>query len=128
MTTSIKLQEEFSELTNQKLKNTSLLKLHRPLIDLDDKTNFINIFRSYITNLSIIDSSRYYTYHEVGNNEWLDVISYQYYETDNLWWVIALVNNIVNPFEDFGEGIFIKILKSEYIYKILREIEKVGEI
>ncbi len=29
----------------------------------------------------------------------LDLIAYQYYRDVRLWWVIAEVNNIINPFE-----------------------------
>jgi hypothetical protein len=43
----------------------------------------------------------------------LDLISWQYYATPELWWVIAEVNNI-DPFEMF-EGQLLRILPSQYL-------------
>jgi nucleoid-associated protein YgaU len=43
----------------------------------------------------------------------LDLISWKYYSTPELWWVIAEVNNI-NPFE-LEEGQVLRILPSQYL-------------
>lgn len=128
MNKSIKTNKSFKEITGKRLTNTSQLKLFNILKDLKDNEKFINIFRSYIVNESNFDDERYYDVHEVDSSDWLDSISYQYYETANLWWVVAMTNNIVNPFEDISEGDHLRILKSNYLYKILKEIERVGDL
>jgi len=128
MNKSIKTNKSFKEITGKRLNNTSQLKLFNILQDLQDNERFINIFRSYIINESNFDDERYYDIHEVDSSDWLDGISYQYYETDNLWWLIAMTNNIVNPFEDISEGDALRILKPSYLYKILKEIERVGDL
>lgn len=38
----------------------------------------------------------------------IDLISVQHYGTSELWWAIALVNNLANPF-DMSEGQVLKI-------------------
>lgn len=37
-------------------------------------------------------------YHIVGQNERLDTIAYTYYKNSKLWWVIADINQIFDPF------------------------------
>mgnify|MGYP000683358189 CR=1 FL=1 len=128
MNKSIKTNQSFKETTGKRLTNTSQLKLFDLLQDLQDNEKFINIFKSYIVSESNFDDERYYEIHEVDHSDWLDEISYKYYETDNLWWLIAMTNNIVNPFEDVSEGDFLRILKPEYLYKILKEIETIGDL
>lgn len=125
---SIKTNTTFREETGKRLKNTSQLKLFNILQDLDNREKFINIFRCYIVNGSVLDNERFYDSHEIGDNDWPDSISYQYYETESLWWLIMMINNIVNPFEELTEGKQLKILKPQYIYKVLKEIENVGGI
>ena len=54
----------------------------------------------------------------------LDLISWKYYHTPELFWVIAAVNNILNLFE-LKEGTMLRILPLEYIeYKLLRYSEE----
>lgn len=50
----------------------------------------------------------------------LDNVSYMFYGTPELFWVIMLTNDIVNPF-DVPEGTTLRILPYEYVsYSILR--------
>lgn len=39
----------------------------------------------------------------------MDLISYIHYETVNLWWLIAHVNNIMDPITDLEAGMVLKI-------------------
>ena len=52
------------------------------------------------------------------------LISYNYYGTTRLWWLICKINNIqdpsIEPYE-FGE---IKILKKEHVNNILNQLRK----
>jgi len=118
----------FRKETGQKLKNTSFLKLHKILKDFDENQLLINIFRSYVMKDHVFNNKRYYTLYEIGNDQWWDTISYNFYETDSLWWVIATTNDVINPFEELNEGDSLKILKPVYIYKLLKEVEQVGEL
>jgi hypothetical protein len=33
----------------------------------------------------------------------LDKVAYKYYGDESLWWVVAIFNNIVDPFQDFED-------------------------
>jgi hypothetical protein len=124
----IPIDTTFRQETGKKLSNTSQLKMFNMLENLRDNKKFMNIFRSFIVNDSIFNNARYYNLHEVDSSDWLDTIAYQYYENDSLWWIIAMTNNIVNPFEELEEGNFLRILKPQYIYNILKEIQYIGQI
>ena len=116
----------FNEYTKQNLSNSSQLKLFTILDDVSNNTYYLNIFRSYIINMSSLNNNSFYELYEVDNNDWLDNISYKFYNTSQLWWVIAIVNNITNPFEELYPGKVLRILKNSYIYNILKEVRNIG--
>ena len=111
---------KYNEYTKQNLSNSSQLKLFSILDDVS------NIFRSYITNVSSLNNNSFYELYEVDNEDFLDNISFKFYNTPQLWWVICIVNNITNPFEDIYPGKALRILKSSYIYNILKEVRNIG--
>ena len=123
---SIETNTTIREEIGKRIKNTSPLKLYNILRDLTDDIKYINIFKSYVINETNFDDERFYSEHQVDSSDWWDSISYEYYETDNLWWMIAMTNYVVNPFEGLEEGTSLKILKPDYVYKLLKEVEKVG--
>lgn len=62
------------------------------------------------------------TSHLVRENEVnrLDWLSWQYYNTPELWWVIMAVNNIINPF-DIQPDTVLRIIPISYVeYNLLR--------
>lgn len=128
MSKAITHNESYRNVTNKKLSNTSQIKMFNILRDLQDDELFINIFRSYVLNESVFDNERYYELHEVTSTDWFDSIAHEYYQNHNLWWLVAMTNNIVNPFEGLNEGDFIRVLKPEHIYKILKEIQYIGQL
>jgi hypothetical protein len=118
----------FYEITKHYLPNSSQLNLFNILYDPDNREYFLNIFRNYIINEDARVNYLYYLQHEIDNSDFPDTISYNYYETQFLWWVIALFNDIKNPFEEFDEEEtqFLKILKPQYLYQLLTEISMIG--
>jgi hypothetical protein len=44
-----------------------------------------------------------------------------------LWWVIALMNNISNPFEELEAGDELNVLRDEYVYQLTSDLEKIAE-
>jgi|SRR5581483_2149796 len=64
-----------------------------------------NQFFSFTKNISFPESQTD-SFHVVqaGEVNRLDIISNNFYQTPNLWWVIAVANNIVNPFSDVYVG------------------------
>jgi len=97
------------------------------LTDHDKVTRFFNIFRAFTFNEQILFDSSYYTTYEVNNDDWWDNISQRFYRTPNLWWAIAELNGVVSPFEELEAGDNIKILRPEYLYVLMRDIERIAE-
>jgi nucleoid-associated protein YgaU len=121
------LQSDFYKNTGHRLSSSSLLRLFNLLRD-HDETKFMNIFRSYSLNDDVVEDTVYYNSYEVENDDWWDNISFKYYGTPNLWWVICMMNNITNPFEEINPGDNIKILKSEFLYQFLQDVEGMSSL
>lgn len=120
-----KIDTSFYELTDTRLTNLSQLKLFSILQDTVTGDKLMNIFNSYTIDDSVLSTS-YYDSYEVESDDWFEGISYKYYGTVNLWWLIAMLNDVVNPFEFLEPGIEIKILKPTYIYQVIKEIKNIG--
>ena len=118
--------ETFYELTGIQLSNVSMLKLFNILQDIQTDDRFMNIFRSYRVNEEVTTSVVWYELYEVENDDWWDNISYKFYDTPNLWWVCALMNDVTNPFEELSVGDTIKILREPYLYDLFKDMEAIA--
>ena len=123
-----KTKERYQDITGITPKNVSQLKMFNILKDLDKIEYFANIFRTYKLNENYVDDYRYYIQHQVSNTDWWDSISEFYYGTPYLWWVIAAINNVTNPFEELNEGDSIKILKEQHLYRVIRNCVNIGRM
>ena len=121
-----RVNQDYYELTGNRLSSVSFLRLFNILEDSDGE-KFLNIFRFYSVNEDVMSDIMNYTTYEIKEDDWPEFISYIIYDNLNLWWLIYLSNNVLNPFEDFNVGQNIKVLKSQYIPTILREIRQVSE-
>lgn len=101
-----------------------------------DNTRYENIFRLgqindyYFYNITKkvnfpedLDP-QFYTLHITESYLPLTTLSYQFYGTMDLWWVIMLASNITNPIKNIKPGTTLKILKIEVIEEILKRINE----
>lgn len=101
-----------------------------------DKYNFANLFdvvelgeKSYFNigktivfeNVEYIPEGSYYVYEVKFGDSWTN-ISYKYYNTIKLWWIICKFNSIENPFEELQPGIIIKIPNENLVQTVLTNI------
>lgn len=119
--------KSFFELTGVEKSSFSFLRLFNILLDNDRDTKFINIFRSYLANEDIFSDISFFETYEVSNGEYWDNVSHNLYDTPYLWWVIALLNNVSNPFEELEDGDILNVLKDDYIFQLTRDLEKIAE-
>ena len=64
------------------------------------KTTIKNLFEQYkILDRYKRDSSSFYEY-DIQDNELVENISYKFYDNITYWWIIAVFNDIKNPFYD----------------------------
>jgi len=123
-----KTNTSYFEETGIRLSNTSQLKLFPIFLDNDRETKFLNLFRSYKLNEDVQTDVVFFGSYEVSNDEFWDDIAYKLYGIPQLWWVIALINNVVNPFEELSDGDNIKILKEDYIYNLIKDLEELSDL
>lgn len=65
---------------------------------IDDTVNGVRYHETYnVKNIPTTNSDRYVTVDRHNENR-IDVISFEMYGSSLYWWVIALANNIVDPF------------------------------
>lgn len=119
--------ESYFELTGIEKNTFSFLRLFNTLLDEDRETKFLNIFRSYVVNEDISSDISFFETYEASNGEYWDNVSYNLYETPYLWWVIALLNNISNPFEELEAGDQLNVLRDDYVYQLTSDLEKIAE-
>lgn len=101
-----------------------------------DKYDFANVFevinkgeKSYFNlckvvkfNSDEIDESMV-DYYEVLENDTWTIISYKFYKTIKLWWLICKFNEIENPFDKIETGTIIKIPNNDLMNAILSIIK-----
>jgi hypothetical protein len=123
-----KSTKNFYEITKHYLSNSSEINLYPIMFDSAANEHFLNIFRAYIINEDVQNNVLFYSTYEVDDTDWFDIISDKYYETSYLWWLIPLMNNMINPFEDLNPGDNLKVLRNEYVYQVLKEIGMVSNL
>lgn len=82
---------------------------------------FYNILKKIIIPDNI-DSRLFYEV-IITDNIPYTTLSYKYYNTQDLWWLICLVNKITNPINNITPGAKLKILKNDAVNRLLANIE-----
>ena len=113
---------QITELTNIKKLDQYDFANFFNVVNLGEKSYF-NINKTiFFNNMDDISPSYYSTYIIKGGDSWTG-ISFKFYKTIKLWWLICKVNNIVNPFAELIPGKYIKILDISIIDNILSSIK-----
>lgn len=107
--------------TDKKLDQYNFANLFN-VINLGEKSYF-NINKTILfENMDDIPLSYYSSYIIKSGDSWTG-ISFKFYKTIKLWWLICKVNNIKNPFFELTPGKNIKILDISIINDILQSIK-----
>jgi nucleoid-associated protein YgaU len=105
-----------------------------------DKTNLANLFHVYddesLGNLAlrynvnrtfVVDGIEnaskevYQEYTVMSPDTWTN-ISFKFYQTTRLWWLICKMNGIVDPTAEISSGTKLKIMKEKYVKIVLDNI------
>lgn len=70
-----------------------------------------------------LDNS-FFDFFTLNRNIPLTTISYQIYSTTYLWWLIMVVNKILNPYKDLPVGKKIRYIKPEYVKIVIDAITR----
>lgn len=121
-------EKTFFELTGNQISNISQLKLFNILLDEDRQTKFMNIFRVARVNVDVTKDTLFFDTLPVEDADFWDNIAYRLYEVPQLWWILGLMNNTVNPFEELDPGELITVLKEQYVYTLTKDLENLSEL
>jgi hypothetical protein len=86
----------------------------------NDENRFYNLLRS-INIFPANDTSVEDDYSVKLNDTWL-LISYKYYGTIYLWWLVCEYNRVDNPTIQPTHGTVIKLLKPEYVWSVISNL------
>ncbi len=67
------------------------------LNDFESEEVVVDIFRRVVLSKEFLENTYYYETYEVLHGETPEELSYRFYGTPNLYWLILMVNNIVDP-------------------------------
>ena len=123
-----KSNKEFISVAGQRLSVSSRLNIFNILLDTKDNVYFLNIFKSFIMDNKVKENNIFFDIYLAEEDEWWDNISYKYYQSERLWWLICLMNDIVNPFEELEAGQQIKILKEGYLYNVFKNLQEIASL
>ena len=121
-------EKTFFELTGNDISNISQLRLFNILLDEDRQTKFMNIFRVARVNTDVVQDTLFFDTFQVPDADFWDNVSFRIYEIPQLWWILGLMNNTVNPFEELEAGDFLTVLKEEYVYNLTKDLENLSEL
>lgn len=111
---------------NRKLKQSSMLTLF-PLLINENGEYVYNILRPFIVN-DIVFEDKNLDSTVLMYNEWWENISYDQYGFPEGWWMVALTNGVVNPFEEIDPGQTIYMLKSQYLNILYTDIQNIRKL
>lgn len=89
-----------------------------------DNQTALNIFSKYKIFSNYNTNLKFYIEYIVAENDRWDLIAHKIYRSYNLWWVIAMLNNIKNPFEELQTGQILKVIDPSYLPEIMIQIRK----
>ena len=103
----------------------SLLSKYQVLEILNNNEKYYNIWRNWKLSVENKLDYMYFDIYIVKEKAFWENISYEVYNTINYWWILAIFNDVFNPFESLEIGTKLLILKSEYIPTLLKQIQDI---
>jgi nucleoid-associated protein YgaU len=86
----------------------------------ENKYYFYNLLQTVVIPDNL--PANYYTTYKVTYGDTLPYISYKVYGRTDLWWLIAKINNIINPTVSLEPATTFKILVPNIVSTILAQI------
>jgi hypothetical protein len=84
--------------------------------------SYFNLYKNVTFDISDLDPELFENYQVMENDSWTN-ISYKFYGTIKLWWLICKFNNIKNPFTELTPGKILKIPVNELMENVLDVIQ-----
>ena len=112
-----KYQNEIQDLPNlDEFSFENIFNIHQ-----DGDYYFYNLLRT-VNFPKLLEPDTYATY-RVKSSSPLTALSFKFYGTTKLWWLIVLANQINNPVQFIEPGKTLKIIKPDLVGSILQGIK-----
>jgi len=83
---------------------------------------YYNIMKTVRFDSADLDTDFYFKFQVDRNMSWT-AMSYRFYDTIDLWWLICVINDIDNPIQFASPGDKLKIIKKSQVSTIVSAIK-----
>lgn len=113
-----------TEVTNRIRSTTKSIINILDYVSYDDN-DIVNIFQSFIIKQTNVLNIIFYDEYIIEESDNWPIISFKFYNTVTLWWLIAKYNQVIDPFEELVIGEKILVIKPELISSILLQLKNI---
>jgi hypothetical protein len=91
----------------------------------DNSNGDTYVFYNILSKISLPSDldENIFDFYKITGKMPLTTLSYIFYRTQHLWWLIMVINNIKNPVKNIEAGSVIKIIKREYLDSIFESLK-----
>jgi len=120
--------KKYIDITRQRLSTSSRLNVYNIFRITETNQHFLNHFRAFELAKELKGNDRYFDSVVALEDEWWDNISYNYYGSQYYWYLICVINDVINPFEELVAGQKVKVLKKSYLYEVFRDLGDISKL
>ena len=120
--------KKYLDITNQRLSTSSRLNIYNIFRITETNQYFLNHFRAFEIVNTVKNNDMFFDPYVVLEDEWWDNISSKFYDTPYFWYIICIINDIVNPYEELVAGMMIKVFKKIYLYEVFKDIAEISKL
>lgn len=121
-----KSDKSYLDIKSIGLDNYDMLNMFNVLID-EEETYFFNIFKEFTVSDTIMDNQSYLN-NIIVIDPWWENISYSYYNLIELWWLVCVVNDVLNPFEEIEEAQTLTMLPKNIIMLLQNDMSVINNL
>lgn len=121
-----KSDKSYLDIKSIGLDNYDMLNMFNVLID-EEETYFFNIFKEFTISSTIMENQSYLN-NIIVIDPWWENISYSYYNLIELWWLVCVVNDVLNPFEEIEEAQTLTMLPKNIIMLLQNDMSVINNL
>lgn len=85
----------------------------------------VNIFNTFSIGQGKLLNVSFFDEYIIENGDRWDLLSFKFYNTTQLWWVLAKYNTVKDPFTELVVGEQIKIIKPSLVSSLILSLREI---
>lgn len=85
----------------------------------------VDLFKKFQVRQSLKSNVNYFDEYIITSSDSWDSISFDFYGTERLWWLLAKYNNVIDPYTELVVSDKLKIIKPDLISTFLLELRDI---